>query len=111
MTISHMHCRVKDLAGAVAWFGAVCDAAPSYTDARMAVFEFGPFTVILDAAAEDSAVTLGFHSDNCDADFQRLVDRGGSALEAPSDRPYGARVAYLQGPGGITIEFEQMLKR
>jgi hypothetical protein len=110
MTISHIHCRVKDLAGAVSWFDAVCAVASSFSNGRIAVLEFGTFTLILAAAPDDSAVTLGFHSDNCDADFSRLVERGGEALDAPSDRSYGVRAAYLQGPGAITIELEQMLK-
>src|SRR5262249_50516859 len=77
MTISHTQARVKARAGGVAWFKSVCDVASSFPDARMAVFEFGAFTLILDSAPEDSMVTLGFQSDDCDADFQRLVEHGG----------------------------------
>src|SRR5215470_16746269 len=109
MTISHVHCQVKDLAEAVAWFTKACGISPSFNDARMGVFEFGPFTLILDAAASDSTVTIGFNSTDCRADFEALLARGARALEAPQDRPYGARVAYLQGPGSIKIELEQML--
>jgi len=32
-------------------------------------------------------------------------------IEAPQDRPWGARAAYLKGPGGLTVEIEQLLKR
>ncbi|HMF97559.1 MAG TPA: VOC family protein [Vicinamibacterales bacterium] len=110
MTISHVHCRVKDLSGAVAWFTSRCVLAPSFSDARMAVLQFGDFTLILDAASEDSVATIGFNSDDCDADFAALVARGARALEPPRDRPYGARVAYLQGPGALTIEIEQLLQ-
>ena len=108
MTISHVHCRVKDLPGAVSWFASRCGVTPSFSDGRMAVLVFGAFTLILDAAAEDSVATIGFASQNCDADFNALVGRGAQALEPPGDRPYGARVAYLRGPGALTIEFEQM---
>jgi predicted enzyme related to lactoylglutathione lyase len=109
LTISHVHCRVRDLAGAVDWFRATCDVAPSFTDARIAVFPFGAFTLILDAAADDSLATIGFASPDCDADVAALAARGAQVLEPPQNRPYGARVAYVQGPGALTIEIEQLL--
>jgi len=65
--------------------------------------------LILDAAPTDSAASIGFSSTDCDADFAALVARGAIMLEPPQDRPYGARVAYLQGPGALKIELEQLL--
>jgi uncharacterized glyoxalase superfamily protein PhnB len=109
MTISHVHCRVKNLFGAVEWFTSKCKVVPSFGDTRMAVLQFGEFTLILDAASDDSVATIGFNSVDCNADFAALVGRGAQVLEPPQDRPYRARVAYLQGPGAITIEIEQLL--
>ena len=109
MTISHVHCRMKELSGAADWFTSMFGVAPSFSDARMAVLEFGVFTLILDAASEDSVITVGFSSTDCQADFAGLVARGARIVQAPQDRPYGARVAYLQGPGALTIEIEQIL--
>lgn len=109
MTISHVHCRVKDLSGAVEWFTSRCGVAPSFSDPRMAVLPFGEFTLILDAASDDSVATIGFSSSDCNADFVAMIARGAQAVEEPRDRPYGARVAYLQGPGALTIELEQLL--
>lgn len=109
VTISHVHCRVKDLIGAVEWFTSRCGVLPSFSDAGMAVLPFGAFTLILDAAFEDTVATIGFHSVDCDTDFAALIARGAQALQPPQNRPYGARVAYLQGPGALTIEIEQML--
>ena len=109
MTISHVHCRVKDLHFAVEWFTSKCGVVPSFSDARMAVLEFGPFTLILDAASDDSVATIGFNSPDCDTDFARMVGRGAGVVQPPQDRPYGARVAYVQGPGALTIELEQLL--
>ena len=109
MTISHVHCRMKDLSGAVEWFTSRCGVAPSFTDSRMAVLPFGEFTLILDAASDDSIATIGFDSPDCDADFAAMVARGAQAVEPPRDRPYGARAAYLQGPGALTIEIEQLI--
>ena len=56
-------------------------------------------------------MTVGFDSRNCDADFQRVTSRGGVALEEPTDRPWGVRAAYIQGPGALKFELEQMLPR
>jgi hypothetical protein len=109
VTISHVHCRVKDLSGAVDWFTSRCGVAPSFSDLRMAVLPFGEFTLILDAASNDSVATIGFNSSDCNADFATMLTRGAQAIEEPRDRPYGARVAYLQGPGALTIELEQIL--
>jgi len=109
VTISHVHCRVKDLPRAVEWFASRCGVRPNFSDARLAVLVFGEFTLILDRASEDSVATIGFNSHNCNADFDAMVGRGAQVLEPPSDRPYGARVAYLRGPGALTIEIEQML--
>ena len=109
MTISHVHCRVKELFVAVEWFTSKCGVVPSFSDARMAVVEFGPFALILDAASDDTVATIGFNVSDCAADFATLVARGARVVQPPQDRPYGARVAYLQGPGALTIELEQLL--
>ena len=58
MTISHVHCRVKDLVGAVEWFGSRCKVAPSFSDARMAVREFGACTLILDSKEPSDDVSV-----------------------------------------------------
>ena len=107
MTISHVHCSVRDLQGAVAWFTEKCRVPPGFQDARIAAFKFGSFTLILDAASSDGVMTVGFDSRDCDADFAAMMARGAAAIEPPADRPYGARVAYLKGPGAIKIEIEQ----
>jgi uncharacterized glyoxalase superfamily protein PhnB len=74
----------------------------------MAVFSFDQFSLILDAGLTDTEATIGFYSENCDYDYQAVVERGAQALEAPADRPWGARAAYLKGPGALTIEIEQL---
>ena len=109
MNVSHVHCQVRDLAAAVTWFGNVCGISPSFRNDGLAVFPFDAFTLILDAASSDSAVTIGFNSEDCDAEFAGMVKRGAQVLEAPQNRPYGARVAYLRGPGAMKVELEQLL--
>ena len=77
----------------------------------LAALGFGEFGVILDAAPVDSVVTVSFDSQDCDADYRDVMGRGAETIEEPQDRPWGARAAYLSGPGGITVEIEQVLKR
>lgn len=111
MKISHVHCRVRDLQAATRWFEKVCQVAPGFSNERMTVLSFGELGVILDAAPDDSVVTIGFESKDCDADFRLVTSRGAEPIEPPQDRPWGARAAYLKGPGGLTVEIEQLLKR
>ena len=110
MNVSHVHCHKADLPEAVRWFAERCGVRPTFSDGRMAVLVFDQFTLILDAASTDSVATIGFNSADCDADFAAMVARGAIVLEPPQDRPYGARVAYIKGPGALKIELEQLLR-
>jgi predicted enzyme related to lactoylglutathione lyase len=110
MRVSHVHCRVRDLAGAVRWFEQVWQIVPVVHNERMAWLGFGEFGVFLDAATTDSVMTLSFDSEDCDADYRTVTSRGAETIEAPQDRPWGARATYLKGPGGLTVEIEQVLK-
>jgi predicted enzyme related to lactoylglutathione lyase len=111
MRVSHVHVRVRDLPAAARWFEQVWQVAPVFNSERMVWLSFGEFGVILDAASEDSVLTLSFDSEDCDADYRTVTGRGAETIEAPQDRPWGARAAYLKGPGGLTVEIEQLLKR
>lgn len=111
MKLSHVHCRVRDLSTAARWFEQVWEVTPVFHNERMVWLSFGELGVILDAAPADSTVTLGFNSDDCEADYRKVTGRGAETIEAPQDRPWGARTAYLKGPGGLTVELEQLLER
>lgn len=80
-----------------------------FNDERMVWLSFGEFGVILDKASDDSVVTIGFDSKDCDADYRGITSRGAEPIEAPQARPWGARTAYVKGPGGLTVEIEQLL--
>jgi catechol 2,3-dioxygenase-like lactoylglutathione lyase family enzyme len=110
MKISHVHCRVRDLPAAARWFQQVLQASSVFNNERMAWLGFGDFGLILDAADTDGVLTVGFDTDDCDADYRTLTSRGAESIQAPQDRPWGARSAYLKGPGALTIELEQVLK-
>ena len=86
MMLNHIHFRVRDLKAAIAWFQRILQLQPGFHNERIAVFSFGAFTVILDAASVDAPATLGFQSDDCDRDFRAVVERGAMALEPPSNK-------------------------
>lgn len=111
MKFSHVHCRVRDLQAASRWFEQVLQVVPVFNNDRMVWLSFGELGVILDAATDDSIVTIGFDSKDCDADYSLVTSRGAEPIEQPQDKPWGTRTAYLKGPGGLTIEIEQLLNR
>jgi len=110
MKLSHLHCSVRDLRAAALWFEKVWQISPVFNNERMVWLSFGELGVILDAATDDSIVTIGFDSKDCDADYRSVTSRGAEPIEA-QDKPWGTRTAYLKGPGGLTIEIEQFLNR
>jgi predicted enzyme related to lactoylglutathione lyase len=111
LEIGHMHLGVKDIPSALAWFDRVFQWKPTFQDERMAVLPVKPIGIILDRADHDAVATLGFQSTNVDADYLRLIGRGAVSLEAPNDKPYGVRGAYIKGPGSLTIELEGPLRK
>jgi predicted enzyme related to lactoylglutathione lyase len=108
---NHFHVFVRDLAGALAWFAQVWAAEPTYREERMAVLRFGSILLILDQDEEETVTTIGYATADCDADFRTVVGRGAEVIEEPADRTWGVRVAYLKGPGRITLELEQELSK
>ncbi len=49
---------------------------------------------------------MGFESDDCDRDFRAVIERGGIALEPPTNKDWGVRTAYFKGPGELKFEIE-----
>lgn len=110
MKFNHIHLGVRDLRGALEWLDRVWQLKPEFQNDRMATIVFDAFTLILDAAETETVATIGFESENCDRDFESVVARGATALEAPSDKPWGVRAAYIQGPGQLKFEIEGPVK-
>ena len=104
---SHVHVGVTDFPAAVRWLEGVWELRSTFRNDQMAVFPFAGVALILDAAPTDTTATIAFESANCDADFNAIANRGGVALEHPTDRPWGVRVAKIRGPGALTFEIEQ----
>lgn len=107
MEFHHVHVHVRDLAAAAAWFRDKLGATSAYSDGRMASFRFGAGSVFLDAADEDDRTVVAFRVQDVDAAFRDAVARGAEVAEAPADKPWGVRTAYLKGPGRMTVEFER----
>jgi catechol 2,3-dioxygenase-like lactoylglutathione lyase family enzyme len=111
MKADHIHIRVADINEIVHWFETFLELRPNYRDNTMAMYPFGEMAILFDKSDRAMPVTIGFSSDDCDADFRRLVELGAVALNEPADQAYGVRSAYLKGPGDLTIEIEQTLPR
>jgi hypothetical protein len=109
MKFGHLHIPVRDLPAALEWLARVWDVKPGFEDRGMAVVSVYGASLILDRADEDATVTIGFSSDNCDEDYRQATERAAETLEAPTNRPWGVRAAYIRGPGRITFEIEQAL--
>jgi predicted enzyme related to lactoylglutathione lyase len=106
MNLNHIHLGVHDLGAALEWLDRVWQVKPEFQNSRMATISFGAFILILDAAESDSPATVGFETDDCDRDYRAVLDRGAIALEPPANQPWGARAAYIQGPGRLKFEIE-----
>ena len=106
MNLNHIHLGVRDLRTALDWLDRVWQLRPQFQNERMATIGFGSFILILDAAEADSSATIGFESDDCDRDFRAVLQRGAVALDPPSNKAWGARTAYVQGPGRLRFEIE-----
>ena len=105
-TVDRVRLGVKDLPAAVAWLDKSLGWKPYYRNEKRALLAARGAKLELDAADADSAATLALASDDADADYLRLLQKGAASIEAPSDRPSGFREAYVRGPGGLTLEID-----
>jgi hypothetical protein len=106
MNFNHIHLSVCDLSTALTWLDRIWQLKPQFQNERMATIPVGSLTLILDAAETDSSATIGFQSDDCDRDYRAVLERGAVAIEPPSNRAWGVRAAYIQGPGRLRFEIE-----
>ena len=108
---NHVNVFVRDLTDGLARFARVWAVEPAHREERMAVLQFGPILLVLDQDDEETVTTIGYATGDCDADFRTVVGRGAQMIEEPADRSWGVRVAYLTGPGRISLELEQELPK
>jgi catechol 2,3-dioxygenase-like lactoylglutathione lyase family enzyme len=110
MQLNHIHVRVRDLSAALSWLDRVWGVKPTFQDERMASLAFEPIVLIVDKSDQETDTIIGFESDDCDRDFHRLVERGAVVDSEPSNKPWGARSAYIKGPGALKFEIESPIK-
>ena len=111
MRAHHVHVGVRDMPAAIGWLKRVWELKPVFQIPQTAIFAVGEFELLMDAGDHDSRATIGFVSDDCDRDYSRVVARDAETVSPPEDNPYGSRAAYVKGPGALTLEIEQPLKR
>jgi|SRR5580658_1885062 uncharacterized glyoxalase superfamily protein PhnB len=111
MNANHVHAGVRDLPAALEWLERVWELKPVFQIPQMAIFAVGDFNLFVDAEAHDSKITIGFVSEDCDRDYARVISRGAVTVSAPETKPYGSRAAYVSGPGAMTFEIEQSLRK
>jgi len=109
MKLAHLHAYVRDLEAAKSWFASRMDLSPKFENEQLAYFQTGPVVTVLEKSEEDAKLTLAFDSKDCDATFKQLVIDDSDVIEAPTNRAWGVRSAYISGPGNLTIEIEESL--
>ncbi len=62
---------------------------------------------ILELIAKGSYAALTLASDDVDALFERLVERGADVVQEPIDQPYGVRDCAFRDPAGNLLRINQ----
>ncbi len=110
MKLNHIHLRVRDLPGALMWLDKIWGVKPTFQNERLASVPVDPIVLILEESDEETATVIGFESEDCDRDFRQLVERGAIPDSEPSNKPWGARSAYIKGPGLVKFEIESAFR-
>ena len=84
---------------------------PDHQDEDMTSFVFGSTALIVNPANEDARSTIAFTSKNCDQDYKAVIARGAISVSEPGNKPWGVRIAFVQGPGKLTFEIEEKLQK
>ena len=110
---------VRDVPAAMAFYGKAFGLQQTFiTDARnsattdswlsFAAVDLGKELLKTDLALPDSAaspqsVEFGFECADVDGAYQRAIDAGAMAFQAPTVRPWGQKVAYVRDPDGHLV--------
>lgn len=108
--ISHFHVFVKDRPLAVAWLKKIWEAIPVEEDHEMSMFVFSEVAIVINDREEDVPSIIAFKSEDCDVDYKMVMARGAISIHEPNDKPWGVRIAFIEGPGELTFEIEQVLR-
>ncbi len=109
MEISHFHVYVEDRPKAVKWLEKVFDVAPVEEDHEMSMLTFGSIAIVINDTEEDVPSTIAFVSENCAQDYEDVIARGAVSIHEPGIKPWGVKTAFVQGPGKLIFEIEEIL--
>src|SRR5690348_2651862 len=102
MQVNHIHVGMRDLKQALEWMQKIWDLRPAfYKEGHMATYQLESFILIFDQTDQDSPVTIGFETDNCDFEYDYALQKGAQSFKAPENMKWGGRAAYIQGPGAV----------
>ena len=77
----------------------------------MSMFSFGSVSIIINDSEKDVPSTIAFWSNNCDHDYEDVIAKGAISIQEPENKPWGVRTAFIQGPGKLTFEIEEVLQK
>ena len=97
---------VTDVDGQVQFLRDVFDAVGEIVPGRPAEMRIGDSLVMVTAASERNLFLafLYIYVDEPDRVYQRALEAGATALEAPQDTPYGDRRAMVRDPFGNVFQ-------
>ena len=72
---------------------------------------YGCTELVINDVVEDIPSTVASTSDDCDRDYRDVIAKGAASVRAPKDMPLGFRAAFVQGPGKLTFEIDQPLRK
>ncbi len=115
-TIAYVNVFVSDLALAVEFYEQTLGLEKEFADADFgyASFTAGPIRLGLAVAGEDQLALvgrhtgIGLHSEDLQADYQRLADLGVKFSMPPQKQPWGGFMALLDDPDGNVFYLDQV---
>ncbi len=131
LTLSHCFVTVRDQDEALAFYRDVLGlkvradveigsmrwltvGAPSQADGVEVSLETpagrpGDVGTLERVVAAGSLTAAIFHTDDCDATFERARGAGAPIVQQPTDQPYGVRDCAVRDPSGNMVRFAQPL--
>ena len=112
--LSYVNIFVRDLGGAVRFYGEVLGFEVLFEDADFgyASFQTGPVRLAV-AATDDEALVgrhtgIGFAVDDLTAAHQALTEKGVEFSSPPQKQPWGGFMAMLLDPDGNSFYLDQV---
>jgi predicted enzyme related to lactoylglutathione lyase len=115
-TIAYVNVFVSDLALAVEFYEQTLGLEKEFAELEFgyASFAAGPIRLGLAVAGEDQQALVGRHtgiglsSEDLQADYTRLVDKGVNFSMPPQKQPWGGFMALMNDPDGNVFYLDQV---